>query len=134
MAIELQARESVVSLDELRGVRVGEPFAGWILSTRGIKPYFFVRTEEPAGDNYSFLSLPNHDIHQIDVAGRDIDFFDGTMTGRVRPAFNDTKARIATFPETTVEYQALQKRVLDSLEAYHNYLQQLKTGQPQGAA
>ena len=135
MAVELQARDSVVSLDELRGVKVGEPFAGWILSqTGGIKPYFFIQPEEPRDDNYSFLSLPKDVIHQINVAGRDIEFFDGMMTGQLRPAFNERKVTIRTFPDSSLDYAVLQKRVFASLEAYHNSLQQLRTGQPPRSA
>ena len=113
--VEIIARETVKSLDELRRMPIGEPFAGLI---NGLTSVFLLKIEEHKGDNYSFLTLPMYQMHQVDILSRDIEFFDLDMLGTIRPLFPQEKTRITTYLKDSIDYNHLQDKVFKSLGAY----------------
>ena len=112
--VEIIARETVKSLDELRRMPIGEPFAGLI---NGLTSVFLLKIEEHKGDNYSFLTLPMYQMHQVDILSRDIEFFDLDMLGTIRPLFPQEKTRITTYLKDSIDYNHLQDKVLNNLQA-----------------
>lgn len=118
--VHIQARPMVKDLAELRRMPIGEPFGGRIHWSNGsMRPYFFLKTEEPKGDEYSFLTLPDLQIHQVNVRGADIIFFDAMMMGTVQPLFSPSKARIMTYNKSGAEYDRLQAEVFRSLDSFY---------------